>query len=183
VFQSSTDGEGVWMAGRDMQPGSENDEATEFRLLSRSDWRWARDARLAALSDSPDLLLPAEQHESSWSAEQWLRSCETGLWAIARSDHTTVGLARLTRDPDMPHIESVWTHPGRRRERIASRLISLLVGEVPERDVFVWVIRPNPAAFELYESLGFKRTKEVQTLDRIGRIEERLRLSGAPHRR
>jgi ribosomal protein S18 acetylase RimI-like enzyme len=162
---------------------AEDGDAAEFRLLSRSDWRWVRDARLAALRDSPELLLPAEQHESSWSDERWLRSCETGLWAIARSDDTTVGLARLTRDPEMPHIESVWTHPGRRRKRIASRLIALLVDQVPGHDVFVWVILPNPEAFELYESLGFKRTKEVQRLERVDRVEERLRLSGAPNRR
>jgi ribosomal protein S18 acetylase RimI-like enzyme len=173
-----TERAGVWMASGDADPGNDSDGPTKFRLLSRKDWCLARDARLAALRDSPASLLATEPHESSWSDERWRRSCGTGLWAVARSDLLTVGLARLTHDVYGPHVGSVWTHPLHRREGIAKRLVNLLVDEVRERDVFVWVIRPNPAAFQLYESLGFKRTYERQELDRAGRVEERLRLSG-----
>jgi ribosomal protein S18 acetylase RimI-like enzyme len=150
-----------------------------FLLLSPKDWPLAREARLAALSDSPELLLPNEPHESSWSDQQWRASCESGLWAVARSGRTVVGLARLTRDPDGPHVGSVWTHPHRRRERIAYRLVRVLMDEVGGGDIFVWVIHPNPVAIKLYESLGFERTGEVQELRRVGRVEERLRFTDA----
>jgi ribosomal protein S18 acetylase RimI-like enzyme len=69
----------------------------------------------------------------------------------------------------------VWTHPLYRRQGIASGLIRLLVDQVGGDEVFVWVIHPNKAAFQLYKSLRFERTYEVQTLGTIGREEERLR--------
>ncbi|MGA5298876.1 GNAT family N-acetyltransferase [Nucisporomicrobium flavum] len=151
------------------------DDATDFRFLLAEDWRIAREARLAALRDSPEWFLPSEPHESSWSDERWRSSCTTGVWAVAEAGGVIVGLARLTDAPDGPHVGSVWSHPRHRRRKIASTLVQLLVDEVPGSDVFVWVIQPNPAAQELYESLGFKRTDETQQIDGVG-TEVRFRL-------
>jgi GNAT superfamily N-acetyltransferase len=174
-FDAITESEGVWMAGHDADPGGDSDGSAEIRVLSQEEWRIARAARLAALRDSPGSFLPTEPHESSWSDAQWRRSCETGLWAVARSDRITVGLARLTHERDGPHVGSVWTHPRHRRAGIASRLVQMLVDAAEGRDIFVWVIQPNPAAILLYESLGFKRMDETQEIDGVG-TEERLRL-------
>ncbi|NMO50816.1 GNAT family N-acetyltransferase [Actinoplanes sp. TBRC 11911] len=149
--------------------------------MTREDaWRLARDARLAALQDAPESLLPTDPHESTWNEDSWRRSFKTGLWVVARTDRMTVGLARLTEEAKgRPHVESVWTHPRHRRGRIASRLIQRLLHEVHDHDVFVWVLDPNPAAIRLYESLHFERTDVRQKLHPSGRVEEQLRLSAA----
>lgn len=163
------------MGGQGAEPEDESCGSTEFLLLSPKQWRLARKARLAALRDSPESFLPTKPHESSWRARRWRRSCRTGRWAVARTDGITVGLARLTYEEDGPHLGSVWTHPRHRRRGIASELIRLLVSQVEGGSVFVWVIHPNEPAFQLYDSLKFERTSEIQTLKGIGRDEERLR--------
>jgi ribosomal protein S18 acetylase RimI-like enzyme len=171
--------EGVWMSGQDADPADGSDDSAEFLLLSPKDWSLARKARLAALRESPETFLPRRPHESSWKSRRWRRSCRTGRWAVARADGMTVGLARLTDERDGLHLGSVWTHPGYRRRGIASGLVRRLLDHAAGNDVFVWVIRPNEAAFRFYESLKFERTNEVHALDGIGRVEERLRFGPA----
>jgi ribosomal protein S18 acetylase RimI-like enzyme len=170
------------MAERD--PAGDDRAPVDVRLLSPDEWHLARETRLAALREAPESLLPRRPHESLWTEERWRRSWETGLWAVAQAGATIIGLARLTREHAAPHVESVWTHPQHRRRGVASALVRELVAvERAARgavEVFVWVIHPNPAAFQLYTTLGFEPTDERQTLDGLGRIEERLRLSGAP---
>lgn len=164
--------------------GGDSRGLVEVRLLSPEDWRLVRDARLAALRDAPQALLPKRPHESVWTEEHWRESWATGLWAVARIGGSTVGLARLTREKTGPHVESVWTHAGHRRRGIASALVRELVRAARKEghhDVYVWVIHPNPAALGLYVSLGFEPTYERQLIDGTDRVEERLRLTGAPH--
>jgi GNAT superfamily N-acetyltransferase len=153
----------------------------DVRVLSPEEWQLARATRLAALQDAPQAFLPTRPPESSWTEDRWRRSCITSLWVVAQASGGIVGLARLTRGGTGPHVESVWTHPEHRRQGIASVLVRRLVNVERARgsgDVFVWVIRPNPAAFRLYASLGFEPTHERQRLDGLNRVEERLRLSG-----
>jgi ribosomal protein S18 acetylase RimI-like enzyme len=156
-------------------------EPADVRLLSVNEWRVVREARLAALQDAPDLLLPTQPHESSWSEARWRLSWKDGVWAVAHDDDHVVGLARLTRSKVGVHVESVWTHPRHRRRGVASALVRTLVAKEREdgpSDVFVWVVPPNPAAFGLYTKLGFEPTNDRQWLAGLGRVEERLRLSG-----
>jgi len=155
----------------------------EVLLLQPDEWYLARDTRLAALRDAPDVLLPTQPHEADWTEEQWRESLTDNLWAVAQTGTSVVGLARLTPVDGVSYVESVWTRPGHRRRGIASKLVSRLVDVGLERwpgDVFVWVIHPNPAAVSLYERLGFESTGETQRLDSIGRDEERLRLTTRP---
>lgn len=163
--------------------GDNGTEPVKIQLLrSPDEWRLARDARLAALRDAPEAFLPMQPHESSWSEDRWRYSFIAGWWAVARANTTVIGIARLTHWKNGPHVESVWTHPRHRRRGIASDLVRLVVQAAREKglgDVFVWVIQPNPGAFRLYESLGFEPTNERQRLAAVGRIEERLRLTGA----
>ncbi len=152
----------------------------DVRLLSADEWQVARDARLAALRDAPGSFLTAGLSEWSWTEDQWRRSCSTSQWVVAQAGDDVAGLARLTNGGAGPHVESVWTHPEHRRRGIASALVRRLVRaarELGSRDVFVWVIQPNPEAERLYVSLGFEPTGERQQLDGLGRVEERLRLT------
>jgi GNAT superfamily N-acetyltransferase len=164
----------------EQDPGGEGNAPVDVRLLSPNEWQVARKTRLAALRDAPESLLPMRPHESSWSERQWRSSWETGLWAVAQAGGTIVGLARLAWGRAAAHVESVWTHPQHRGRGVASMLVrELLKRNRRPGDVFVWVIDPNPVARRLYASLGFTPTGEWQRLDDGGRIEVRLRLSGA----
>jgi ribosomal protein S18 acetylase RimI-like enzyme len=167
------------MAGQN--PGGDDRRLVDVRLLVPEDWQLARAGRLAALRDAPQFFLPRQPPESSWTEDRWRHSCVTGQWAVARTGDTIVGLAQLTRGGIGPHVESVWTHPDCRRRGIASTLVRRLVRlerARGARDVYVWVIVPNPAAMQLYLALEFRPTGERQLLTRLGRYEERLRLSG-----
>jgi ribosomal protein S18 acetylase RimI-like enzyme len=162
-------------------PDGDDRRLVDIRLLGEDDWALARAARLAALRDAPQFFLPRQPAEESWTDGHWRRSCTTGMWAVARTGDTIVGLAQLTRGGIGPHLESVWTHPDHRRRGIASNLVRRLVERERDRgsgDVYVWVIVPNPAAVALYVALGFRPTGERQLLGGLGRYEERLRLSG-----
>ena len=167
----------------EQDPGGDDRAPMHVRLLhSPDEWRLAREARLAALRSEPDWLLPGRPHESSWTEERWRRSWDNGLWAVARAGGRTIGLARIARENETPHVESVWTHPEHRRRGVASALVRELITMERKRgagDVFVWVILPNPAALRLYASLNFETTREQQSVDGLGRVEERWRLSGA----
>jgi ribosomal protein S18 acetylase RimI-like enzyme len=172
--------EGVWMGGREPGPGPADREVPHDRLLKSPDeWQLARDARLAALRDAPDFLLPRQPPESSWSEEDWRLSWKSGLWAVAQAGGRTAGLARLSQGEGEAYIESVWTHPRYRRRGVASLLVRRLIIESPpvRGDIFVWVVHPNDPAFKLYESLGFRPTKITQRLAALNRVEELLRLS------
>jgi ribosomal protein S18 acetylase RimI-like enzyme len=162
-------------------PGRDGRVLVDVRLLSPEDWRVVRDARLAALQDTPQSFLPKRPPETTWTEDLWRHSCATSQWAVAQVDENVVGLAQLTRGGLGPHLESVWTHPDYRRHGIASELVRRLVELERARGswtVFVWVIVPNPAAFKLYESLGFEPTYERNLLEDFGYVEERLRFSG-----
>jgi ribosomal protein S18 acetylase RimI-like enzyme len=162
-------------------PNGDRRGPADVRLPSVNEWRVVRDARLAALQDAPGLLLPTQPHESSWSEARWRLSWQNGAWAVAHDDGHVVGLARLTRGDIGVHVESVWTHPRHRRRGIASALVRELVAKEREggpSEVFVWVVPPNPAAVGLYTKLGFVPTDDRQWLAGLGRMEERLRLSG-----
>jgi ribosomal protein S18 acetylase RimI-like enzyme len=161
------------------RPGENGRGRVRDRLLSPDEWCLARDARLAALRDSPEAFLPQQPPESSWSEEHWRRSWQSGLWAVAQADGGIVGLARLSREWADVYVESVWTHPRYRRRGVASALVRRLIANAPPArrgGIFVWVIHPNDAAFSLYESLGFQPTDDKQLLSGLDRIEERLRL-------
>jgi ribosomal protein S18 acetylase RimI-like enzyme len=163
------------------EPGRDGRAVVDVQLLSPKDWRVVRDTRLAALRDTPQAFLPKRPPEPTWTEDQWRHSCATSQWAVAQVDGSVVGLAQLTQGGIGPHLESVWTHPDYRRHGIASELVRRLV-ELERAQgswtVFVWVIAPNPAAFKLYESLGFEPTHERHLLENLGIVEERLQFSG-----
>ncbi len=163
------------------EPDDDGHHPVRARLLAPDEWRLARDARQAALRDSPGAFLPWRPPESSWTEDRWRESWRTGLWAVAEAGTRTAGLARLSMDGVDAYVESVWTDPGFRRQGVASTLVRRLIeGKRPARRgaVYVWVIMPNAAAFSLYESLGFVPTKVTQPLDGQDRVEEQLRFSG-----
>jgi ribosomal protein S18 acetylase RimI-like enzyme len=167
----------------DLEPdtGEDGQRPVRTRLLRPDEWHLVRDARLAAIRDAPDSFLPWDPPEPEWTDDRWRESWDTGRWAAAQADGRTVGLARLSRHGADAYIESVWTDPRYRRRGIASALVRrLIVSERPSRRgaVYVWVIKPNAAAYSLYESLGFVPTKVTQPLDDPDRVEEQLRFSG-----
>ncbi|MEU4561816.1 GNAT family N-acetyltransferase [Actinoplanes sp. NPDC023936] len=154
--------------------------APRDRLLAPDEWRRLRAARLAALADAPDALLPAQPPESTWSEQRWRSSWRDALWVVAESGTETVGLARLSWTGTGAYVESVWTRRDHRQRGVASALVRRLIAEHPadRGEIFVWVVQPNDAAMRLYASLGFETTKVTQWLSALNRVEEQLRLNG-----
>jgi ribosomal protein S18 acetylase RimI-like enzyme len=167
------------MSGHEPGRSDRDGEPVRIRLLDPDEWRVARDTRLAALDDAPGTLLARHPPESSWTEEQWRRSWRSGSWAVAEAGGSTVGLARLSRVGTDAYVESVWTDPRYRNRGVASGLVGHLLQvarPAGAREIFVWVIRPNPPAFRLYKSLGFESTGVSQVLEGTERVEVRLRL-------
>jgi ribosomal protein S18 acetylase RimI-like enzyme len=156
-----------------------NAEEFEYRRPEEDEWPMVRSARLAALRDAPDFLLPGKPPEPRWTERRWRLSWQSGLWLIARAGGRTIGLARLSYLDADAYVESVWTDPRFRHRGVASSLVSRLTrARRPTGDLFVWVIHPNPEAFRLYRRLGFQTTGYRQLLEDFGRVEERLRFTG-----
>jgi predicted GNAT family acetyltransferase len=172
------------------QHGRQDDtsSAADLRisLLTPADWRVLAQVRLTALADSPEAFA-ANGDESDWRKADWRRTFQTGLWVMAHLETSPVGLAQMSRNGvEPPHIESVWTDRAHRRKGVARAMVQWLVDREQQAgadEILVWVIDPNPTALLLYASLGFESTGERQVLENSGeRIEERLRLRGAPKR-
>ncbi|BAL88405.1 putative GCN5-related N-acetyltransferase [Actinoplanes missouriensis 431] len=152
----------------------------EDRLLAPDEWRRLRAARLEALADAPDVLLPGRPPESTWSEQRWRLSWRAARWAVAETGDETVGLARLSWTETGAYIESVWTRRDHRQRGVASAMVRRLITEHPadRGEIFVWVAQPNDAAMRLYTSLGFRSTKVTQWLAALNRVEEQLRFNG-----
>jgi ribosomal protein S18 acetylase RimI-like enzyme len=151
------------------------------RLITENEWHVARDARLAALRDSPEAFLLAQPPEHLWDEDRWRRSCRSGIWAVSQAGAHTVGLARLSYVSPDAYVESVWTHPQHRRRGVASRMVrELIAAQRPDGqgDIFVWVIQPNGPASSLYKKLGFEETFDEQLLVPVNRYERRMRFTG-----
>jgi ribosomal protein S18 acetylase RimI-like enzyme len=158
----------------------------DLDLLTPTDWRVLRAARLRALLDSPNAFTSTYARESDWGEPEWRRMFDAAMWIVARDAEKVIGLARTIGEPDQPttrHIESVWVAPTHRRRGVF-RAILLALAELECRmgvtDLLLWVLEDNYAAQCTYEALRFESTGERQFLPEFGRFERRLRLLFGP---
>jgi ribosomal protein S18 acetylase RimI-like enzyme len=92
----------------------------------------------------------------------WLVEAENGdLVAIA-------GMLLLewppnTRDlnPVRGYIMNVWTHPDYRRRGLARRLMETALAEARRRNIKVTALHASDEGRELYEQLGYKKSREM----------------------
>lgn len=137
--------------------------------LRVGDHQLIRDARLAALRDSPAAFLADLAEEDRLSLEHWARSLESSMWVVARLANDVVGLARSVEAPEDPrarYIESVWVHSAHRQHGVASRMVGelgRLARAAGATRLILWVLETNSEARTAYTRLGFVdgRTQEV----------------------
>lgn len=155
--------------------------SVEIALLTPGDWVDLRDIRLRALADAPEAFVALPSCEATWTRRDWLRTFESGVWAVARVPGRMVGLARSVREGrSRRHLEAVWVEPDFRRRRVATLLVSSLVArelDAGAAEILLWIVSGNEAARGLYERIGFRLTGERQPIPGDAtRLEERLRL-------
>jgi len=155
-------------------------EATwDVRELSPDDWQLLRDARLAALDESPHAFLSAYADEVAWGEDKWRHTLETANW-LAVGETPLLGVLRSFRDPDQPwlwQVESSWVAPTHRELGIFRALLHDLVSRlrcIGASGLLLWVFADNHPAWRVYRKLGFEPTGEYQTLPG-DRVEMRLR--------
>jgi ribosomal protein S18 acetylase RimI-like enzyme len=64
------------------------------------------------------------------------------------------------------HLMNVWTDPSRRREGIAARMVSLLIGAAWKRGVTEISLDATEAGKPLYRKLGFHGSQEHMVLEK-----------------
>lgn len=117
------------------------------------------DGTLAGIDwDQAKADLAADHWDNGRSADALLRSFEHSRHvAFARDGDRVVGMARLLSDGVCnAYLVDVWTMSAYRRQGIASRMIRLLLDEVPGQHVGL----QTDDAPELYRSLGFEQQPE-----------------------
>jgi ribosomal protein S18 acetylase RimI-like enzyme len=157
----------------------------EIRVLSAVEWPVLRDARLQALSESPEAFLADHDQEVSWGEEAWKHTLDTSRWMVALSCGMAVGLLRSVQEPGRPterHVESIWVAPGHRQRGVLRSLLQVLLADqewmVGVEELKLWVLQTNRDARLVYTRLGFRPTGKRQLLsDGTGRVECQLSLA------
>jgi ribosomal protein S18 acetylase RimI-like enzyme len=106
--------------------------------------------------------LAADDFDNGRSPEALRRSFESSQHvAIARDGDRVVGTARALSDGVCnAYVVDVWTASSHRRRGIATRMLQLLVGELPGQHVGL----QTADAQALYRSLGFRPQPEFLSL-------------------
>jgi ribosomal protein S18 acetylase RimI-like enzyme len=141
-----------------------------------------REARLAALDDSPHAFMSRYEHECRWGEVEWKLLFRWSTWVLAREEHTVIGLTRSTAEDAPPrarYLESIWVAPTHRRHGVFRALLARLTRverHAGVTDLLLWVMEDNHVARRAYAALGFQPTGERQILPALGRFEQQLLL-------
>ena len=154
------------------------------RLLQEDDWHQLRQARLAALQESPQSFLSTYEDETVWTDAQWRSEVARGWWLMDVDGGRPVAMLGATPESDIDaserYLSYLWVAPDHRRRGVGTQLVadmldSLRAAGVPR--AWLWVLGGNLRARRLYEGLGFVSTGERQPLKNDPtRYEERMTL-------
>lgn len=140
-----------------------------------------QDALRDAVSISPDSFLKTVEDIDAKLLEYWIDEIRSSTWAVVQRDEEVVGIVAgkcpdSDNDPEdqttTRYIESVWIAPDLRGQGLAQRLINYLMEVEYRRNerlrhFLLWVFETNLSAIGLYEHMGFVRTRETKTLQKI----------------
>lgn len=151
----------------------------EIRQVRPDDWSALRQARLAALTESPDAFASSLQRELGYDEQRWRRwissAAVVGAWRGGRLAGTAAGLRDSAPGPPRTgsgengapgsapewDLVAMWVSPEWRGRGIADELVTtvcrLATADGATR-VRLWVTDENPRATAFYERLGFRRT-------------------------
>ncbi len=153
----------------------------EVRRLTGDDWAVLRDARLAALTDTPYAFASTVEREASFDEWQWRERLSNATTFAAVAPEGPVGLVTgQSRKTGEVHLVGMWVHPDVRGRQVAGRLVAELVewargSGAPA--VVLWVVSDNERARRFYRRLGFVGTGRCQQMpEKPSVAEEQLRL-------
>lgn len=153
-----------------------------IRLLTSTEWRLLRDARLGALRDSPAAFLSTYETEVGYGRRHWLRELARGCWLVSSRGTEIQAVLGATPESDVDpadrYLSFLWVAPDARRGGIATRLVDEMLDHLRAHGVgraWLWVLDGNEPAYSLYRKLGFVSTGVRQPLRHDPtRCEERL---------
>jgi GNAT superfamily N-acetyltransferase len=142
-----------------------------IRFLSASEWRLLRDARLAALNESPGSFLSSYERERGFGDEEWRAELARGHWLVCVHGQEVRAILGATPEPDVGaedrYLCYLWVAPHARRTRIATRLVTQMLDRLRAEGVvraWLWVVSGNEAARTFYGRLGFRPSGDRQPL-------------------
>ncbi len=147
----------------------------DIRRLEPHDWPGYREIRLALLEDAPDAFARTFEEAASYPDETWqvrLADVESRLeFPVAAFDGARpVALAWGRIDPADAHIailNQMWTEPAFRGLGLARRLVLAVIdwaSQARARELQLGVTLGNTSARQLYLSMGFEGTGELEPL-------------------
>jgi GNAT superfamily N-acetyltransferase len=147
----------------------------EIRAFHPGDWMLYRDARLAALQESPDAFGSPYALNAGFSDAVW-RSRLDGLMPnedfpiAAMVDDAVAGMAWVTikaDEPETAHLFQMWVAPSYRGQRLARQMLDAAIEWARRsgaRRIALAVTLGASPARRLYESAGFEPDGEPEPL-------------------
>jgi ribosomal protein S18 acetylase RimI-like enzyme len=142
----------------------------DVRQLGPDDWELWRDARLAALADSPSAFASTLEREQAYTEQRWREwlAPDRGLKALAGADGGVAGIVGVWVPEDRDgagELFSMWVHPSWRGRGTGDRLVAEALAWARRQELKaldLWVVGDNAAAERFYTRHGFRRTGESQ---------------------
>lgn len=135
------------------------------RLLQEEDWQTYRQARLAALQDSPDAFAASYEEEEQFDESVWRDRMNRSRRLLAEADGEPVGVVSIGNRPDTDdrttELFGLWVVPERRGSGVAWQLVKAGVRQATA-DGFgflaYWVGTDNGRGVAFASSFGFRPT-------------------------
>lgn len=133
------------------------------RLLDEEEWQTYRQARLAALQDSPDAFAASYEEEQQYDEALWRDRMTRSRRLLAEEGGTTLGVVSVGSRPDTDdrttELFGLWVIPERRGSGVAWQLVNAGARQATE-DGFgflaYWVGTDNGRGVAFASSFGFR---------------------------
>jgi GNAT superfamily N-acetyltransferase len=167
-----------------------SDAPPRIRRAVPGDEAIVRQARLAALLDSPIAFESTFTGESSRTPHEWRRWLERGAIFVLEHAGEPKGIAAgvaHSDDPTAAFLVSMWVHPELRGLHAADALVQAVLDWARSRSatqVFLHVTEPNLRARRFYERMGFQATglEFIRARDGLPEVEMVYSLAPTPRK-
>lgn len=135
------------------------------RALGEEDWQVYREARLAALRESPEAFVAGYDEESAYDEEFWRERMRRSRRMLAERDGRALGVVGVGqgREPNghVGELFGLWVTPQARGTGVAWRLVEAGAAQAREdgrTHLAYWVGTDNGRAVAFASSFGFRPT-------------------------
>lgn len=139
------------------------------RALTEDDWETYREARLAALKESPEAFVASLEDEEQFDEQEWRDRMNRSQRLVAEVDGDRVGVASIGAfdGGDEPgaagQLFGLWVSPNWRGKSVAAELVRQGAKHAREKGLdhlYYWVGTENGRAVAFASSFGFRPTDE-----------------------